>query len=90
MKISNEIIGIVAGVLTSTAMIPQVVKTIKERSAENISTFMVIILVLGTGTWAYYGFLKDDLPIIVTNIFSCMVNTLMLGCKIKFGKKEKS
>ncbi len=90
MKISNEIIGIVAGVLTSTAMIPQVVKTIKERSAENISTFMVIILVLGTGTWAYYGFLKDDLPIIVTNIFSCMVNSLMLGCKIKFGKGDKS
>ncbi len=75
MKVNDEIIGIAAGVLTSTAMIPQLVKTVKERSAENISTFMVVILILGTGTWAYYGFLKDDLPIIVTNIFSCLVNS---------------
>ena len=83
---NNEMIGILAGVLTSTAMIPQVVKTIKERNAENISTFMVIILVLGTGIWAYYGILKDDLPIIVTNVFSCLINNLMLVCKLKFNK----
>jgi MtN3 and saliva related transmembrane protein len=86
MAMNNEMIGILAGVLTSTAMIPQVVKTIKERNAENISTFMVIILVLGTGIWAYYGILKDDLPIIVTNVFSCLINNLMLVCKLKFNK----
>jgi MtN3 and saliva related transmembrane protein len=86
MKISNEIIGLVAGILTSTAMIPQLVKTIKEKSAENISPFMVVILILGTGTWTYYGVLKDDLPIIITNIFSCVVNCLMLFCKWKYTK----
>lgn len=65
-------------------MIPQVLKTIKERNAENISPFMVIILILGTGTWAYYGVLKSDLPIIITNAFSCMVNSLLLFFKIKY------
>lgn len=69
-------------------MIPQVVKTIKEKNAENISLFMVIILILGTGTWTYYGTLKDDMPIIVTNAFSCLVNCLMLFCKIKFNKND--
>ena len=88
MTISNEIIGLVAGILTATAMIPQVVKTIKEKNAENISPFMVIILILGTGTWSYYGTLKDDMPIIVTNAFSCLVNCLMLFCKIKFNKND--
>ncbi|MBC7916054.1 MAG: SemiSWEET transporter [Pyrinomonadaceae bacterium] len=88
MKLSNDIIGLAAGILTSTAMIPQVVKTIKEKNAENISPFMVIILILGTGIWAYYGFLKDDLPLIITNIFSCFVNTVMLFCKVKFSKSK--
>ena len=88
MTISNEIIGLVAGILTATAMIPQVVKTIKEKDAENISPFMVIILILGTGTWTYYGTLKDDMPIIITNAFSCLVNCLMLFCKIKFNKNN--
>lgn len=86
MKISNEMVGILAGVLTSTAMIPQLIKTIKEKNAENISPFMVIILILGTGTWSYYGVLKDDLPIIITNGFSCLVNSVMLFFKIKFTK----
>jgi MtN3 and saliva related transmembrane protein len=86
MKISNEMVGILAGVLTSTAMIPQLIKTIKEKNAENISPFMVIILILGTGTWSYYGVLKDDLPIIITNGFSCLVNSVMLFFKVKFTK----
>ena len=84
MMISNDFIGLIAGVFTSTAMIPQLVKTIKEKSAEDISPFMVIILIIGTGTWSYYGVLKDDLPIIITNAFSCLVNSLMLFFKIKF------
>ena len=86
MKISNEMVGILAGVLTSTAMIPQLIKTIKEKNAENISPFMVIILIFGTGTWSYYGVLKDDLPIIITNGFSCLVNSVMLFFKVKFTK----
>ena len=86
MKISDEIVGILAGVLTSTAMIPQLVKTVKEKNAENISPFMVIILILGTGTWSYYGVLKDDLPIIITNGFSCLINSVMLFFKVKFSK----
>lgn len=84
MTISNDIIGLVAGILTSTSMIPQLVKTIKEKNAENISPFMIIILILGTGTWSYYGFLKDDLPIIITNLFSCSVNSFMLFLKVKY------
>mgnify|MGYP003575217910 FL=1 len=88
MKISNDVIGLIAGILTSTAMIPQLVKTIKEKSAEDISPFMVIILILGTGTWCYYGVLKDDLPIMITNGFSCLLNTSMFFFKIKYGTPE--
>lgn len=84
MTISNEIIGLTAGILTASSMLPQLVKTIKEKDAENISAFMIIILILGTGLWTYYGVLKDDLPIIITNAFSCLVNSLMLVLKIRF------
>ncbi|MGV3508268.1 MAG: SemiSWEET family sugar transporter [Sphingobacteriaceae bacterium] len=85
MKINNEIIGLAAGILTATSMLPQLVKTIKERNAENISTFLPIILIMGTGLWTYYGVLKEDLPIIITNAFSCLVNCIMLFLKIRFG-----
>ena len=84
MNISNEIIGITAGILTATSMVPQLVRTIKERNAENISPFMIIILILGTGLWTYYGVLRDDLPLIITNGFSCLLNCVMLFFKVKF------
>jgi MtN3 and saliva related transmembrane protein len=84
---NDQIIGITAGILTSTSMIPQLYKTIKERDAENISPFMIIILLCGTGLWTYYGILKDDYPIIITNAFSCLVNASMLFCKFYFNEK---
>lgn len=86
MKISNEIIGLTAGILTSASMLPQLVKTIRERDSESISGFMISILIVGTGLWSYYGVLKEDLPIIITNAFSCFLNSVMLFCKIKFNK----
>ena len=87
MKINNDIIGLIAGILTALSVLPQLIKTIKEKDAEHISAFMIVVLIVGTGLWAYYGVLKDDLPIIITNAFSCFLNAVMLGCKLKFSIK---
>ncbi|PRY55170.1 MtN3 and saliva related transmembrane protein [Arcticibacter pallidicorallinus] len=87
MNINETLIGIVAGTCTSTAVIPQLVKTIKEKKAEDVSPLMFFILLTGTSIWTYYGFLKDDLPIIVTNIFSSLVTITMLFMKFRFSSK---
>ena len=79
-----QIIGIVAGILTSTAMIPQLVKILKEKEAENVSLFMIIVLMSGLATWTVYGIMKTDWPIIATNVFSFLVNLLMLIFRIKY------
>ncbi|MGZ3845729.1 MAG: SemiSWEET family sugar transporter [Flavisolibacter sp.] len=84
----TQVIGLAAGVCTASSMIPQVVKTIKEKKAEDVS--LVMLLVLGTGIilWIVYGIKKNDLPIIATNSFSLLVNIIMVICGIKY-KKEK-
>lgn len=87
MDINENVIGIVAGICTSTAVIPQLVRTIKEKKAEDVSPLMFIILLTGTSIWTYYGFLKDDMPIIVTNIFSSLVTITMLFMKFRFSHK---
>jgi len=86
---SNEVIGIVAGVLTSASMLPQLIKTIKKKEASDLSAYIFIMLVIGTGLWAYYGFLKEDIPIIATNIFSVILNAIMLFLKFRYTKKEE-
>lgn len=84
----DQIIGIIAGVFTSASLLPQLIKTIKEKEAKSLSAVMIIVLVTGNSLWIYYGFLKNDMPIIATNIFSDLVNLTLLFFSIKF-KKEK-
>lgn len=85
---TETIIGVAAGVLTSASSIPQLIKTIKEKDAENISVVMLLILTAGVSLWVYYGFLKDDLPLIITNAFSVLTNILLLICTIMYKKAD--
>ena len=84
----TQIIGIVAGILTATSLIPQLVKILKEKKADDVSPMMLIILLVGLGLWASYGFMKKDWPLIITNCFSFLLNTLVLFCRYKYARKE--
>ena len=60
-------IGLLAGILTAIASMPQLIKIIKEKKPTDLSAFMLIILIAGFCFWIWYGILKDDLPILITN-----------------------
>jgi MtN3 and saliva related transmembrane protein len=81
-----QIVGLVAGTLTSSSLIPQLVKTIKEKKAEDVSIGMLLILMLGVATWVVYGFLREDLPIIITNSFSLLLNITMIVLRFKYNR----
>ena len=83
------VIGITAGILTATSMMPQVIKTIKTKKAEHVSALMLIILIAGVTLWIIYGIIKKDLPIICTNSFSLLVNIVMLVLRWKFSNNSK-
>lgn len=76
----ENVLGIVAGVLTSVAMLPQLIKVIKEKNAEDLSWIMAIVLITGLSLWVWYGFLKDELPIILSNAFAVILNITLLIC----------
>jgi MtN3 and saliva related transmembrane protein len=77
-------VGIGAGIRTAFSLMPQLYKIVKEKEAENISYFMLIILLAGIGGWIWYGILKKDYPIIITNCFSFLVNSLIIFFSIKY------
>lgn len=83
---STQIIGLAAGVCTATSMLPQVIKTFKEKEAENVSLLMLFILMTGIILWIFYGIKRDDMPIIATNSFSLLVNITMIILRIKYKK----
>ncbi|MDR6406045.1 MULTISPECIES: SemiSWEET transporter [Chryseobacterium] len=83
---NENLLGIVAGILTSISMIPQLVKVIKEKDAENLSWLMLLVLITGLSLWVWYGFIKDELPIILSNAFAVLVNVTLLICFFIFKK----
>ena len=83
-----EVLGLVAGGITSIAMIPQLIKVITEKNAEDISVAMLLVLITGLSLWVWYGILQNELPIILSNSFSVLVNITLLICCMMFKKKS--
>jgi len=79
-----QIIGLAAGILTASSLLPQLIKTIKEKKAEEISIGMLLVLMGGLILWIFYGFKKNDLPILVTNCFSLVLNIAMMILRLKY------
>jgi MtN3 and saliva related transmembrane protein len=80
-------VGIGAGVLTALSLLPQLVKVIREKSSESISLVMLIILLAGLAGWTWYGILKNDLAIILTNAFSLLTNLAIMVLTLRNKRK---
>ncbi|MBC7933947.1 MAG: SemiSWEET transporter [Rhizobacter sp.] len=67
-------IGLGASICTGISMLPQLIKTYKEKKAGDISYAMLAILMVGLGLWVWYGIVKNDWIIIVSNAISLLIN----------------
>ena len=82
----ENILGLVAGGITSIAMLPQLIKVLKEKDVKDLSLLMIVVLITGLSLWVWYGFMKDELPIILSNAFAVLVNIALLISYFKFRK----
>lgn len=81
-----EIIGIIAGIFTASSLMPQLIKIIREKKAEDISLGMLLTLLTGIALWIYYGILRNDKPLIYTNSFSLIINLVVIALSVKYKK----
>ena len=83
----ESVIGVIASICTALCLIPQLIKLLKEKKAENVSLLMLAVLFVGLGLWIWYGLLKEDWIIIISNSFSFIIN-IILACFAILYKKE--
>ena len=86
MTFSIEIIGFIAAILTTSAFIPQVYKTRKTKSVENLSLSMYLVMLTGVILWLVYGFYIKSTAIIVANALTSALILMLLNYKIRFSK----
>jgi MtN3 and saliva related transmembrane protein len=78
-------IGFVAGGLTTIAFIPQLLKTWKSRSAEDVSLGMLVIFCTGVALWLVYGLLIGAWPVILANVVTLVLALAILLLKVRYG-----
>ncbi|HQW83584.1 MAG TPA: SemiSWEET transporter [Ferruginibacter sp.] len=79
-----QILGLVAGTITSITFLPQVIKIWKTKSAKDLSLAMLALLMLGVSMWLLYGILVLDAAIIYTNSMVLIMSLVMLFFKLKY------
>lgn len=79
------LIGFAAAVLTVSSFVPQVIRTWRTRQTKDLSLATLALLTLGTTTWALYGILVRDLPVILTNVAVTTSLILLVIAKLRFG-----
>jgi len=67
---ATEIIGIIAGVITTVSSLPQLVFTVKSRDTAGISYIFLVLTTLRIGLWVAYGAMVNNTTLIVFNSIS--------------------
>ncbi len=78
-----ELLGYLAAVLTTTAFLPQAIKTLRTRDTSGISLGMYLLFVAGVLTWLGYGVAIGSKPIIIANAVTALLAGSVLIMKLR-------
>ncbi len=84
-----DLFGFMAALLTTIAFLPQLYKTWKTRSADDVSLIMLILFIIGLICWIIYGLKINSTPILVANIITFIFNFSILILKIRYRKNKE-
>jgi MtN3 and saliva related transmembrane protein len=81
-------LGYTAGLLTSIAAFPQVIKTLRSKHVRDLSIWQPLLLSIGVALWMIYGMLIGDIPLIVANITPLICNLFLTAMKIRYNSNN--
>ncbi len=84
MVFNSEIIGLIAASLTTAAFVPQVYKTWKTKSVDELSLTMYLVFFTGIVLWVIYGIFINSLSIILANTITGLLVLLLIFFKLKY------
>ena len=89
-SLNIEFFGYFAAILTTAAFLPQLIKTLNTKKAEDVSLITLIMFICGVGSWIIYGYKISSSPILIANIITFILNLLILISKIYYSKNIRS
>ena len=77
-----EILGLVAACLTTASFVPHAILVLRTRNTEGLSLYMYIVFTTGIMFWLVYGILIQSLPIILANLVTVVLASMILSMKL--------
>jgi MtN3 and saliva related transmembrane protein len=84
MIYSFEYIGLLAGLLSTCAFLPQVIKAIKTKKTNDISLTTNIILLIAIILWFIYGIFINSISLIIFNFIQTIIISILIYNIIKY------
>lgn len=81
-------LGFAAGTLTTIAFWPQLHRTWKTRSADDLSLVMLLTFITGVFLWLVYGIFLRAFPIVVANAITFILTLAILVMRIRFRRNR--
>ena len=78
------IIGLIAGLMTTFSFLPQVIEILKTKDVKSISLLMYGIYICGIVLYIIYGFLINEIVLILANFLSLIFGITMLCLKLRY------
>jgi uncharacterized protein with PQ loop repeat len=86
----SEIFGLLAGLGTTFAALPDLLAMLRRRSSAGMNPRMATIMGVFQILWIYYGLLIASRPIILWNLIAVFINFLSLGAYSYFAGIERA
>lgn len=89
----TDVVGVLAAVLTTSAWVPQVERTLRKGTASDFSWSYLALYGVGLLAWLGYGLGRDDAVIVVSNALplggiAALATVKLRSKRFRFGKME--
>jgi MtN3 and saliva related transmembrane protein len=82
-------LGYLAGILTTLAFVPQVLRVWRTRSAHDISGAMYALFIAGLALWIAYGVLLRAWPVVIANVVTILLAGAVLALKWHYARRGR-
>lgn len=82
-------LGYLAAALTTFSFLPQAWLTFRTRNVSGISLAMYSVFTLGVLLWLVYGILLEAWPLILANLVTLMLASVILAMKIVIDRRGR-
>jgi MtN3 and saliva related transmembrane protein len=83
-------LGLLSGAITTFSFLFQVLRTVRTRSAADLSLGWLVWLTVGICGWLTYGLLSADVPVSLANAVTLALVLVLVGFKVRSERPQQT